>query len=127
MNEQPLIIVKKKLWNYGYSAKHLKKTEFDLLVNEKFRVKVGSSPCYKIAKNGYGWKVKCPDTAKWDVLVVVLSVPTGKPYVFYLTRLQAMERVEGKFITFKSKEGESLVGETSPHKVFGHPRNGKKG
>ena len=53
-------IVKKTLWRYGYSVKHLRGASFDLLVNNNINVEVKSSKFYLLKNGGYEWRFTSP-------------------------------------------------------------------
>ncbi|KKL88203.1 hypothetical protein LCGC14_1927010, partial [marine sediment metagenome] len=85
-------IVKKKLWRYGYSVKTFTTRDFELLVNQKIRVKVTSSR-FKNKDGKYEWGITLTSLKKkWDILVTVLWLPVGEPNVLFFTRKNIIKK-----------------------------------
>lgn len=125
------IIVKKKLWRFGYAAKHLtKSSEFDLLVKDEIRVEVKTGKP-RLKKDGtFSWNIMNPYRNKYDVLAVVLPFPEDrKPLILFFTKEKINNLVNEKKIgeyglTFSStghKKWLMGMGEKMPYKVFGEP------
>ena len=95
-------IVKKKLWRYGYSVKTFTTRDFELLVNQKIRVKVTSSR-FKNRDGKYEWMIALASLKKkWDIFVTVLWLPVGEPSVLFFTRKNIIKKFNVEKMCFST-------------------------
>ena len=121
------VVVKEKLWRYGYRVKQLSSSApFDLLVNDKIRVEVKSGK-YRVSKTGIVfWNIGKPlYTDKCDVIAVVLFRPIEKPSVLFFNKdvFNNLGKSEYSvtFSTAKRSRHKFEVGKLSPYDVLGKP------
>lgn len=139
-------VVKRKLWQYGFSVKHFGHSPyFDLLVNGEIKVEVKSCILNKnrfVAALGMG-QHPCEENLKSDIFAFVFFYPDGTNLVRYATpsnlcQYMKKER-ERKGITKLSPFNKTGVArnvlfrnpdtfplEKSPLKIFGKGREGMR-
>jgi len=124
------VVVKEKLWRYGYRVKHLNSSSpFDLIVNDKIRVEVKSGK-YRVSKTGMVfWNISKPFYLdKCDVVAVVLFRPIEKPSVLFFDKkvFNDLGRSETSvtFSTAKRSRYKLEAGKMSPYDILGNPRQG---
>lgn len=115
------VLVKEKLWKYGYSVRHIL-FGFDLLVDKKIRLEVKTGK-YRVQKNGkLHWNIMYPHRDTYDVLAIVFPQPISKPLVLFYTKEMIDKFFGGRFGTTMSENSEKIkMGIKSPYKVFGKP------
>lgn len=128
------LLVKEKLWRFGYAVKHLTKTDkYDLLVEDTFRVEVKCGK-FRTKKDGtFFWNIMNPYRGDYDVLAVVLPKPDHDDTVLFYKKSKVKSLVQngkvGKYgMTFSTtghKKWLIELGEKSPYAVFGFPSSKK--
>ena len=117
------VLVKKKLWTFGYKVRHIA-FGYDLLVNEKIRVEVKTGKMRQAKKGAY-WNIMTPTHQDYDILAIVLTHPIRNLILFYTKKVvdEQLKRHKNQYGVIVSKEnGRIDLGEKSPYKVFGKPR-----
>lgn len=129
------VLVKEKLWRYGYRVQHLNSiASYDLLVNNKIKVEVrSSSPKIDKVTGTIRWMIMFnkSNDLRFDVLVVVLFQPIGEPKILFYNKAEVLEflyspskAAYNKFFEHKfsiSKKEFFEVGDSSPYKTIGRP------
>jgi len=113
-------MVQKKLWTHGYSVQDVSKIRpYDLLVDGKYKVEVKYSSFYATAGKVY-WNLINIDSRKFDILAIVLQMPTMKYEIFFSRNFPV--RVERNLV-INSRNINSMGLEQNPKKVFiGEPK-----
>ena len=126
------VLLKEKLWTYGYRVRHIT-VPYDLLVEDKIRVEVKTGK-HRIskAKTSY-WTIMLPYRHNYyDILAIVLPRPLSKPLFLFYT-IDEVEQL------FGNKRGINLsdssrstsrarirIGRKSIKEVFGNPKSKTK-
>ena len=123
------VLVKEKLWRYGYKVQHKNTVSpYDLLVSDTIKVEVRSSqPKVSESTGKVSWTVmfnRCSDI-RFDVLVVVLYQHIDEPLVLFYSKTFIKYVLKTNFcsITFSDRHKDLLeAGEKSPYNLLGNPK-----
>lgn len=120
------IIVKNKLWRYGYNVKHFPwMSPFDLLVDDKYKVEVKcSSPKESVSKKNIYWSVYDIDYDKIDILAIVLFRKEKRPLILFYDewRIKALDVPLYNIHFNQNNPWRIKIGTKSPYDVFGKPQ-----
>jgi len=116
--------VQKTLWRFNYKVRSIPCGDYDLIVDEKFRVEV---KCGKLTESG-SWKFhfgsKTPVDGLSDIHAMVFSYPDDTYKIAYIKTCdlaKIMKENGSKWnVTIKRINDTGL--EKSPYKVFGYPQ-----
>lgn len=122
------VLVKEKLWRYGYRVRHIT-VPYDLLVNDRIRVEVKTGK-YRVSRRGISyWNIMLPKHEDYyDILAVVLPQPISGPLFLFYTINEVKKLFGDKdgisiSASSRSSSRERLrVGTKSVKKVFGNTK-----